>query len=331
VEIVFVHLNSPAPKYLLMNLKSTQKRFPYLQVSLITNHEQVTARKSGLNVFLMSPPRASKDFDHYLKHSKSFRRNFWHSSIARFAYLEEYQKLVSVSLLHIESDVIISGDFPVQKMQDDCHTLCFPIVSRERGIASVFYSPEAKSLTHFVSHCLKFVKREPFGTDMLALRTYFDTFPDRVQALGIDALSRDLNTRVYDPAYVKAQQASFERFEGLFDGAKVGYFFFGSNPWNARGVSFLGRDIENSYMDLSRAKLVENADRAFYDLEMENQLLRMFALHASCKSTKLFDSEQLLKEGYRLKKTQNQKIYFSVQVQMVLRKVLSRLGIGSSN
>jgi len=60
-------------------------------------------------------------------------------------------------------------------------------------------------------------------------------------------------------------------------------------------------------------------------------LLRMFALHASCKSTKLFDSEQLLKEGYRLKKTQNQKIYFSVQVQMVLRKVLSRLGIGSSN
>jgi hypothetical protein len=234
----------------------------------------------------------------------------------------------------VESDVIISGDFPIKELQSNSGALSFPIVSQDRGIASVLYSPNSESLTHLVKHCLSYVQREPFGTDMLFLRSYFDLFPERVRVFGIMPMSKEFPLTGNDSNFVQSQWQSFATFGGLFDGAKVGYYFFGSNPWNKRGISFLRRNLESCYFDLEKASLIQNKNRNFFDIRLNGKVFPMFCLHCTCKNPRLFHVRTLLTSGEQLLKLVNKKLYWKVTIQMLVRKIhrfLNDMALGRSN
>jgi hypothetical protein len=98
-----------------MNLRRTRRLFPARKIILISNQKQLLPK--GVSIFLYNPGATWNQIEVSLAHPKDYRNNFWMTSMARFLALVEYQEVVGKEMIHIESDVILSRDFPFEKFQ----------------------------------------------------------------------------------------------------------------------------------------------------------------------------------------------------------------------
>ena len=316
-----MHLNTKIPKYLKRNLVKLSQDFPEHQVVLVSNLKQ----KKIPNVLFKqySEPIQSIEINANLSHPKNFRANFWHSSIARFAYLLKHQTETGIPFLHVESDVILAKDFPIEKVAKN-NDLAYPILSKYRGVASVFFSRSAEVLSHYVNFIVTEVRKDHEITDMTALRKYYDLYPERVSVLpaGPALIS------AYEPEIQKdlftTIESEIKRYEGVFDGSDIGMYLFGTDPRNKLGHSILREEIATTYTRMSEMQFVYNAARDFIDVKNSLEWIPVYNLHMTCKDIRLFSTNEMQDTFLKYLSHKNRtEIFISkVYLKMALAKFL---------
>ncbi len=285
-KIVFVHLNSTIPSYLKMNIQSTKKKFPNSKIILI--HDQISSIKLDSNVqqFRYSPDQESETILNYLSHPRDFRNNFWFSSIQRFDALRQYLAQNPGPILHLESDVIISADFPLADFFFNCELLAFPLVANNRGVASSLYLSSLSVADQLVSLSTEMCKVNSTTTDMEILAQFSKTFPEQTFHLSFGPNSEE--------AYVSDFQLdglapSFEKFHGVFDGNDMGVHLFGTDPRNSRGISYVGREIPGNFSTIKNWQFLYDSERQFINIKYNGVILPVFSIHATSKQLLLFN------------------------------------------
>jgi hypothetical protein len=324
--IVFVHLNSPVPLYLQLNIISTIKKFPDAKVVLIHNDKKTNQIHSNLWKFEYQPGAISLSIENSLNHPKDFRNNFWFSAIQRFDALRFYIEKSNEPILHLESDVIISRDFPLEKFILSKMKIAFPVVAKNRGVASSVFIRDLETAEKLIRFADETSSVNSNTTDMEILAGFFEKNQDKivVLAFGPDSAS------AYDESFIlKRVLPAFETFRGVFDGNDIGVYLFGTDPRNAKGVSFMGTSIPGNYARVNQWNFKFDNSRQFINLEFDDKVFPIYSVHATSKQLTLFHhytQNYVIRQYLRKTNPGGRRKYFPFTTsKMVLRKIRKSL------
>ena len=293
MNLVYVHLNTPIPKHLQLNLERSTTLFPDHNVYLITNVIQKSLKKLNVNIFFCQENHDWILLNDLLQHDKEFRNNFWFTSLARFLALAEFSLEIKEAVLHVESDVIISEDFPFHQLSSSSALIQFPIVSDSLAIASCLYIADSQTANYLALKTLSEASVNYKTTDMHVLRA---ASTDPISGFGIlpTAPTRSYSETPINDKFLGENTKALRYYNGVFDGFNIGRYLFGDDPRNKRGFSVLRESDFINYLDVRRLKIAMNGDREFpyiYDYETNNYL-PVFALHIHSKKLALFSTTQ---------------------------------------
>jgi hypothetical protein len=267
------------------------------------------------------------EVENRLKHPKEFRNNFWMTSLGRFIALAEYQSLIKQSILHIESDVIIAKDFPVMAFKHHTSNISFPLLSPERGIASILFLKNENDSNTLVNQLQITARNDPFTSDMLILGELYKNNPD-VALLPIGPDSSDSYKNFTPEAIFQRWQKEKTRFLGVFDGWDIGGFFFGTDPRNARGRSFLQRPVPSEFASVENWEIQYSATRNFVDIHENGENLPVYCLHLTSKQLSLFKvklSQRRIKKFVKKSNTEYSKLYIRIMLHQAILAALRRI------
>ena len=321
--IVFVHLNSPIPLYLKLNIVSTIKKFPNAKVVLIRNDKKSNGIHSDLWHFDYKPGSSSQSIENSLSHPKDFRDNFWFSAIQRFDALRFYIESSQESILHLESDVIVSRDFPLEKFITSEMKIAYPVVADNRGVASSVFIRDletAEKLIRFADDACSVNSRT---TDMEILARFFEKNQDIATSLAFGPES----IYAYDENFlIRTVQSTFDIYNGIFDGNDIGVYLFGTNPRNTRGVSYVRTSIQGNYAKVDKWNFNFDNLRKFINLEFGGEVYLIYSVHATSKQLTLFHhitQKYVIRRHLRKKIHAGDRKFFPfVTLTMALRKML---------
>jgi len=283
--IVFVHLNSPIPFYLRFNIISTIKKFPSAKVVLIHNIKGPKKIHTHLEQFKYEPGETSKSIESLLQHPRNFRSNFWFSAIQRFDALRMYMEKFNEPIVHLESDVIISKDFPLKKFLDTDKKIAFPIVANNRGVASSVFIKDLETSENLVRAAKDSCLVNAHTTDMEILADFFENNQDKTMSLAFGPESIDA---YHDNFKIESNALSTQTFKGIFDGNDIGVYLFGTDPRNARGISFMRTSIPGNYSKVDTWEFSFDNRRKFINLEFNGSIIPLYSVHATSKQLALF-------------------------------------------
>ena len=331
MEIVFVHLNTPVPKYLRHNLETTIARFPKHQVTLLHNAVGKVPPIRNLKSCLAKTDSRWKELDSLYSHPKEFRGNFWLTSSARLFALEEYIDQEKREIIHVESDVILSPDFPFEKFHELKKSLAFPIISKERGVASIVYVRNSDAAKILTSTLIEEASRNSQATEMLALRKVYENNSEQIQLLPI-GLDDTENYRNIDINTMQELRKAQNIFNGTFDGVEIGQYFSGTDPRNRRGQILLRHDLANGYIDIKKLTLAFDAKRNFVNIRLINNsqvASRLFAMHVPVKQSRFFEASSqrrsLMQICSQARNRSERKISIQVAYQSATASVIRRV------
>ena len=328
MNIVFAHFYTPVPSYLKLNLQRSVDLFPNHSVFLVTDDIKFKLEIANLNVHLYRSTDIWRKLEQNLQHPRQFRSNFWFTSLARFIALADFCEKFPGNLLHIESDVIISEDFPFGLLSENDYEFQFPIVGEDRAIASVMYLKNLEAATYLSSLSQSEALMDPMTTDMKVLKKLTnlrsrDFFPLPTSPSQPDALP-NVKTE-----FLKKNTLSLNYFHGVFDGFDLGRYLFGEDPRNNRGFSKVRCDDPNAYLKGSKLDFSLDSSRKFpyvYD-ETSKSRIPIYALHIHCKKPGFFVPElsvDLFRKAIKVSKNlPARKFYFLVFLKS-LRLALAR-------
>jgi hypothetical protein len=184
-------------------------------------------------------------------------------------------------ILHVESDVILSPDFPIDKFIFVKQPFAFPIVSERRAIASSLYVKDAKAANFLWKFTYKMVEENPLASDMEILYQLSKTYPEMVLRLPIAPNSLMKKSTALE---------AVNEFDGIFDGHDFGVYVAGTNPWNSRGWSRLHTRIPESLLSFGSTDIHFERHRSFISLRNKREMksYRLFSLHVTNKNPLFF-------------------------------------------
>ena len=321
--IVFVHLNSPIPLYLKLNIVSTIKKFPNAKVVLIRNDRKSYGIHPDLRHFEYQPGGVSLSIENSLNHPKDFRNNFWFSAIQRFDALHLYIEKTQEPIVHLESDVIVSRDFPFERFTQSKIKIAYPVVANNRGVASTVFIRDLETAEKLIRFADEACSINSHTTDMEILASFFETH----QAEAISLAFGPHSAYAYDENISLTRVlCSFEMFSGIFDGNDIGVFLFGTDPRNARGISYVRTSIQGNYARVNNWNFKFDDERKFVNLEFEGKEYPIYSVHATSKQLTLFHyvTQNCIIRKYLWKKAHvGGRVFFPfVTLTMALRKML---------
>jgi len=328
MDLVFVHFNTKLPRHLELNIERSLRLFPVRNVHLLTDQDVGHLRGRNLRIHHLSQDNRWHELNSSLIHPKDFRGNFWLTSLARFFALSDFAEVHKAPFLHIESDVLISNDFPFDTLSELKYDLAFPIVSNSQAIASTLYIRNHSAAKLLANYSLECSRQNSSTTDMLVLFNFMSEFPDLVSILpsgfsharSLEALScrqKVIDSEIY--------------FRAAFDGFDFGRFLFGDDPRNARGFSILRKNDQNTFLDVGNLTLVTTENRTFPSIRLKSngELIPLYSLHIHSKNLSLFKSEkeaQLIKRAVENSSLPPQKIFvFKVFCKSAMQAIWRRI------
>jgi hypothetical protein len=255
---------------------------------LITDLDNSDFRINGLNYYKYKKKNEWTTLENLLTHDKTFRKNFWFLSVVRFLALADFMEEKDEAILHIESDVIISPDFPFSLLSELESDFSFPIVNEEQAIASCLYIKNSTSARYLRDLTLSEAEKNSKTTDMHILRILTKINKVSFQVLPSSPLQKE-EIIFGDEVYYKNLK-SLTYFKGVFDGVDIGMFLFGQDPRNKRGFSTVRNPTPGAYLDVSKHSLSMSQKRDFPDIyDFNSQMvIPIYSLHIHCKNRKLF-------------------------------------------
>ena len=289
MNIVFAHFHSKIPNYLKLNLEGILGKFPEHETFLITDLNNKHFKLKGLKTIIYQPSLHWMRSEELLSHPRNFRKNFWFTSLARFIAIAEFARTNLGPILHIESDVILSREFPFEVLNAQEELFQFPIVSESLAIASVLYLKNIKAAELLEETTLSEVRSNPLTTDMHILRKLSIKHPGLFRALPSMPSNISAMNSV-DEDFLNANAKSIAIYGGIFDGFDIGKYLFGDDPRNHRGFSRLRRNRVDMYLNPGTVKFSMGSGSDFpvvYD-QKQKSLIPIYALHIHCKHLGFF-------------------------------------------
>lgn len=285
---VFVHLGPRLPKHLILNLENTSRKFPSISVILIVDVNCIVPKISGVFVFRFASSELAEEIQLKLSHPSDFRDNFWANSLIRFIALHQYISEHNREIIHIESDVILSEDFPFAKFENLPKRIAYPVVSPSQGIASILYLRDKISSNLLIEEIKNQISKNPATTDMLILGSLMRRYPEKIQILP------SAPTNALEISLGSSLQTNLEygtsHFGGIFDGADIGCFLAGHDPRNSKGKRHIRALIAGNYVNPRNLVFFYSRSRNFPEVSgvPTGRFLPLFNLHIHSKDLRFF-------------------------------------------
>lgn len=217
---------------------------------------------------------ASKRMDH------RFRGGFWKYTFERLFALQQYhEKNPEVKLLHIESDVLLLPSFPWTKFLR-YESIAWLNVNETHDVAALVHLPNLNATISFCDFLRKQLRDNPETTDMYALLSFANSFPEKHKYL---PSLNNINSREVGLDLLKLNIDSSSYFKGFFDPLALGIWYFGQDPKNNYGISTRYIDQEHHYLSATKVQL------DFKDGHLKDQLQNeWFSIHLHSKNLNLF-------------------------------------------
>lgn len=320
--IVFVHLNSQIPRYLFLNLRGLIKLFPTQKIVLIHNQEKIRHEIPGVILYKFESSKRFLEIEDSLAHPKTFRNNFWFTAIGRFEALHQYMRNSNEKIIHIESDVILAKDFPLDQFKDIEFDIAFPLVAENRGVASTLFIRNTETARKLVDFTLESCKIQPDISDMEILSKLVNHRDMKVLLLPIAEASEDSFHKSNMYPDLVSLEFGIKRFGGVFDGNDIGVYLYGTNPRNRRGKSTVGEEVVGNFSSIRQWRFGFNTKRNFIDLVTGSTALPIFSIHATCKKLSLFwlYSRHLNLKRFHNHRSSVMKIYPDIMLEMAFSK-----------
>jgi hypothetical protein len=335
MDLVFIHLNSKIPDYLRLNIARTSRLFPRKVCSLLLDQTVVSEgeQKIPANIILVSPDEQWTAVANRLSHPKDFRSNFWFSSLYRLIILAKYAITTDKPILHIESDVILSPNFPFSQMERIREKLAFPVFNESMGIASTILVNGASGGKLLLDNCMNEVDKSRLTTDMHILGNILDKYPNDVFPLPSShpELERDIHGQSNKFA---ASHRHIESFKGIFDGLEFGQFIFGEDPRNHRGILKLRYPNLYGFLDVRKLRISANFNDELPNFLASNgKKYHIYSLHVHSKNRKLFKqpfAKYSKKFIVDFEKPSESKLVLRIFLLSVVRSIVRRIKLWKS-
>lgn len=296
MNIVFAHFNSPLPKHLVENLRRSVEVFPDRSVYLITDLQAPGINVPKLNIFHLKKSDQWTRLENLLAHPKSFRHNFSLTSTARFLSLADFSLSVPGELLHVESDVVLSPDFPFFAISKYGSKISFPIVNHELGIASILYLRDSEAAEFLARRTLQAASENPMTTDMHILSEI-----SKIQGGYFQLLPTCPSDRIVQPNspddFLRENSKAIQKFHSFFDGGDLGRYLFGDDPRNWGGRPPVRHNPSNTFYSIRNITLSIDDTRTFPFIlnRRGNQKIPIHTLHVHSKEPKIFTEKKQAK------------------------------------
>lgn len=292
MNIVFVHFGKKLPSHLRSNMLRTAHLFEDKKIYLISDRLH-KGLPTGLAQFIVDMDGPSQEVEKKLLHPREFRDNFWFTTLRRFLVFEQFMRQHTEPMLHIESDVLISEDFPFSKFETLSRKFAFPLISNIQGIPSVLFLQNLEAAIQLRNLTISESNLNPATTDMLILRKLCEQSTAEVLVLPSGPSDKMLYRQNTESEYLIFQKIGLDLFGGIFDGAVLGQYFFGDDPRNNRGIRNLFIDSKYSLLMASKLNCAFSPQRNFIDVESGNRLIPIFSLHIHSKDVRVFSEKKL--------------------------------------
>ena len=287
--ILFCHFRTPLPKHLILNIKRTINLFPDQKIYLLTDQRPESIKIKNLSVQQYTQSKDWLELESLLQHPKEFRNNFWFTSLSRFIAISEFSKNFNSDILHLESDVIISSDFPFQQLINGKYLFQFPIVNDVLAIASILYLKNFTAAKHLANVVMDTARNDRNTTDMHILRILSQNSEIDFRMLPTFPSNKNVAPNA-SSKFLMANDKALQFFNGVFDGFDIGRYLFGIDPRNGRGISKIRQLDSSVYLDARKLNFIIDKKRDFpyiYD-PITSIKYPIFSLHIHSKNNKLF-------------------------------------------
>jgi hypothetical protein len=275
IPFVFVHLGkNPSPQLTFMAV-AAKKLNPSVELYLITDHPKfwqdfpgmlIVYDKSKREEFISNLAKKNKDME-------EIAGGYWFFTFERLYALESiYSKIgPDQAFLHFESDVLpmfLHQDLNL--FTDRKLRTAVPRFSRSRGIASVLYSPSQEDFKRF-------------------LRVLNNYLTDRKQKINdMELLGSALNDGQIDelPTLPKDAWIDADGKRLIFDGAAIGQYLFGQDPFHTGGrriSGFINPEFESNLQSWKWEITSNVSQPPLLKVNAESTDLRVLNLHLHSK------------------------------------------------
>jgi hypothetical protein len=220
--------------------------------------------------------------------------NFWRYSIERLYALAEWHSInPDQKLLHLESDILIMPNFPLEKIEV-IKQISWCSFNHSHDVASIIYSPSNTDTNWMLNELELLLIEDSTLTDMTGLRKLKEKFPHRTSYLNSGE----------EVAYLG----------GAIDAAPYGMWLCGRDPRNHKGVT-------RRFLELPESDINPNSVTFHYGhkshlriKKSEGPELSLFNLHVHSKHKAIFRNHwRLVMRAYVItSKIQFPKRWFSL-------------------
>jgi hypothetical protein len=296
INFVFVQLGSFTPNYLDGNLKRLSIIFPKNEIYLITNNQELLKLAiKNLNIVKYTTSSKHELLLDKLNSKIDFREGFWRLSLERLLALTKFQIQNRMEhLLHLESDVLVFPNLPLDSIQQQ-NKLLWCQYNSKLDVASLLYSPNFQSASYLQQKIEDHLELNNSHTDMTLLSSIrqtsgkmislFPSLPSAESHLINPKSQITFDSRIY-------LSSQFKIFGGIFDPAAIGVWLLGKNLENTKAMSILHDrwiiESGDSYVDPSRVNFVFKPEGSLVFTENGEQI-PIFNLHVHSKDFKLLN------------------------------------------
>ena len=270
MHLVFVHLGTARASHLYFNIKRAVKLFPELKITLIYSESSFIRnwRALPINYYKYTEKKATSHILNNLTHNPKFRMNFWRYSIERLYALAEWHSINSdQKLLHLESDILMMPNFPLEKFEM-IQQVSWCSFNHSHDVASVIFSPSVSDTNWMLNELELALMEDSTLTDMTGLRKLKEKFPNRI-------------------TYLNSAEA-IASLGGVIDAAPYGMWLCGRDPRNHKGVTRRFLELPESDIDPSDVRYHYGYKNDLRIKKSEGQEISLFNLHVHSKQKAIF-------------------------------------------
>lgn len=294
LEIIFVHLGTARADHLVLNIKLLQDMFPCIKINCVVS--EISNIKEQLldlvDIFIYKPLTEIDELFLGNTIDPKFRQGFWRYTLERLIAINTvHMQRPFVSLLHIESDVLLMPSFPFSQFRKLGKVYWLP-ANASSDVASLIYLPSINHTAKFVQDVVMYIKNSVLPTDMSVLKILRDSNPSRYGLLPFS----NINLPRLSSADSNYSRDTSSQFTGVFDGSAIGMWLTGIDPRNYYGYQYHFSSkhfLQNEFL-INPSEYVMNYDmrNRLYFITDAGQKIQIYNLHIHSKSKIMFSSRR---------------------------------------
>jgi len=226
--LVFVHFGSESPKTLGAFARAGLNRNSKAMPILITERHRPELGFPGETIIYKNISKASMVFSKRNPHYKTLASGYWAHTFERIFALSELERRfpkIDIPIVHLESDVLPLFDKEdMNYLKTNYRGAAIPRFSQTRGIGSILYSSNIsrlqvalEKLSELVENNVKYIENDMELLGVGLNEGYLEELPSHP--------SDHLTTKASKPGLTLP----------LFDGAALGQYLFGRDPFHQQG------------------------------------------------------------------------------------------------